>query len=147
MKKILYWQLRAFKEFWKKKLCQICWKILGDICLWITRLILTSLIILTASLVLPSFLKHIANRRFMYTTTFVSLPTRKPGSNHQLYTLKVYSHLTSFSPFYWYFKTGRFFCLTLCKWWRAKKQTEWVVNPFLNTMLKKKGPFNIDKTG
>ena len=37
---------------------------------------LTSRIILTASLVLPSFRKHMASRRFMYTSTFVSRPDR-----------------------------------------------------------------------
>lgn len=38
--------------------------------------VLTSLIILTASRVRPSFLEHMASLLFMYTNTFVSLPVR-----------------------------------------------------------------------
>ena len=37
-------------------------------------MLLTSRIIFTASLVLPSFLAHMAIRRLMYTSTLVSLP-------------------------------------------------------------------------
>lgn len=38
---------------------------------------LTSLIIFTASLVLPSFLAHIASLLLIYTNTLVSLPVQE----------------------------------------------------------------------
>lgn len=43
---------------------------------------LTSLIILTASLVLPSFLAHIASLLLMYTRTLVSRPVEGERKNN-----------------------------------------------------------------
>ena len=46
--------------------------------------LLTSLIIFTASLVRPSFLAHMASRRFINTSTLVSRPSGKQNQKHIL---------------------------------------------------------------
>lgn len=46
------------------------------VCFLLAGCVLTSLIILTASLVRPSFLEHMASLLFIYTNTLVSLPAK-----------------------------------------------------------------------
>lgn len=92
--------------------------------------VLTSLIILTASLVRPSFLEHMASLLFIYTNTLVSLPAKTELSS-------IRSRLPSFllkcnrgwdGP-------GLPFLLSLDYYWLRKSVKAWITLTVLGFIL------------